>query len=123
VSARLSVRDSGSSLWLRPASGGWRTKKAKQAHGGSLLLANQPAEGLATSFMGTAFAVVAPVGPGRGSIRVRVDGGDWRVVDLKATKGAQRRVVFSRRVEDGLHQLEIEGFEGATAVDAILIVR
>jgi hypothetical protein len=117
------VRDSGSPLWVRPAAGGWHTKKAKKALGGSLLMANKPADSLATTFRGTAFAVVAPVGPGRGKVRVRVDGGTWRVVNLKAAKAGHKRVVFSRRVNAGSHDLEIEGFTGQTAIDALLIIR
>ncbi len=108
---------------MQPASGGWRSKSARKAFGGSLLLANKPTDGIATSFQGKAFAVVAPVGPSRGTIRLRLDGGAWNDVSLKAAKGAQRRVVFSRRVGDGSHRLEIEGFKGQTAIDAILIIR
>lgn len=122
-SARLSVRDSKSTLLARPASGGWKTKSARKAHGGSLLMANTPAESLSTSFSGKAVAVVAPVGPNRGILRIRVDGAEWHEVDLHAVKGAQRRVVFSRRIQDGPHVLEIEGHQGQTAIDAILIIR
>jgi hypothetical protein len=121
--AGLTVRDSSSPSWVRPASGGWHTKKATKALGGSLLMANKPADSLATSFKGTAFAVVAPVGPGRGKVRVRVDGGAWQVVNLKAAKAGQKRVVFSRRLNPGSHDLEIEGFTGQTAIDALLIIR
>ena len=88
-----------------------------------MLLANKPASKLSTTFSGTAFAIVAPVGPGRGMLRMRLDGGDWKEISLKASKGAQRRVVFSRRVSDDTHTLEIEGYKGQTALDAILIVR
>jgi len=121
--ARLSVRDSKSLQWIRPASGGWMTKSAKKAFGGSLLLATGPADSLSTSFTGKAVAVVAPVGPNRGTLRVRVDGGDWREVDLTASKGAQKRVVFSRRVENGPHVIEVQGYKDQTALDAILIIR
>jgi hypothetical protein len=123
IGARLQVRDSDSTKWTRPASGGWLKKRVKNAQGGSLLIANQPAAGLQTSFPGKAVAVVAPVGPGRGKLRVRIDGGPWHVVSLKAAKPAQRRVVFGRLVEDGQHAIEIEGYQGQTAVDAVLILR
>lgn len=123
TSARLSVRDSDSGLLLQPASGGWKSKPIRKAFDGTLLQANKPAESIATTFSGKAFAIVAPVGPGRGKLRLRVDGGDWREVSLKANKGSHKRVVFGRRVEDGSHQLEIEGFKGQTAIDAILIIR
>jgi subtilisin family serine protease len=122
VAARLSVRDSDSDRWVRPASGGWRTRALKKAYGGSLLQAERPAEALVTPFRGKAFAVVAPVGPGRGGLRLRIDGGAWHRVDLKASRTGQKRVVFSRRVQAGFHRLEIEGLSSRSAVDAILII-
>ena len=112
VGARLHIRDSDSSTWTQPASGGWRNKRVKNAQGGSLLIADRPAAGLTTTFSGKSFAVVAPVGPGRGELRVRVDGGPWEVVSLKANKAVQKRVVMSRLVEDGQHLLEIRGLPG-----------
>ncbi len=123
VEARLSVRDSKSSQWFKPASGEWKTKKAKKAYGGSLLLANSATESLSTSFVGKAVAVAGAVGPGRGSFQVRVDGGDWLAVSLKASKAGQRKVVWSRALSDGSHTVEIQGKSGQTALDAILIVR
>ena len=123
VEARLSVRDSSSSQWFQPASGGWKTKKAKRAYGGSLLLANSATDSLSTSFKGKAVAVAGAVGPARGSFQVRVDGGEWQSVRLKADKAGQRKVVWSRILEDGQHTVEIQGKSGQTALDAILILR
>ena len=123
IDGRLLVRDSDSGRWIRPASGGWRSRPVKKALGGSLLQANQPADALVTRFSGKAFAVVAPVGPGRGKVRVRIDAGNWHTVNLKAGKTGQRRVVFGQRVAPGEHIMEIEARSGRTAVDAILIIR
>lgn len=122
TSVRLTLRDSKSTSLVRPASGGWKMKAAKQAVGGSLLLASKPAAGLTTKFNGYGFAIVAPVGPKRGTLHVSVDGGDPIEVSLKANKPAQRRVVLSRVVPKGSHTLEIVGFQGQTAIDAILIL-
>ena len=119
---RLQVRDSASPTWLRPA-GSWLTRATRTAVGGSLLIARRAAQGLVTEFEGSAFAVLAPVGPKRGQIRVRVDGGPWRTVDLRSSGDRHRRVVFSRRVPDGAHRLEIRVKQGRAALDAILILR
>jgi hypothetical protein len=123
ATARLSVRDSESSRWFQPATGGWRTKSASKAFGGSLLLAKGTTESLVTSFRGKAVALAGAVGPARGSFRVRIDGGDWRTVSLKTAKPGQRKVVWSRMLDDGPHDVEIQGLSGQTALDAILIVR
>jgi hypothetical protein len=121
--ARLSVRDSGSSRWQKPASGGWQTKKVGKAFGGAILLAQGPTDSLSTTFNGKAAAIVASIGPGRGSCRVRIDGGAWHTVDLKSNRAGHRRVVWSRRLVEGSHSLEIQGSDGQTALDALLVVR
>lgn len=123
VEGRLSLRDSDSGRWVRPASGGWRKTRVKKAYAGSLIQANGPAEALTTRFGGKAVGVVAPRGPGRGKLRIRIDAGAWHTVNLKASKTSQRRIVFSRRLASGKHDLEIEGLSGRTAIDTILIIR
>ncbi len=118
----LIVRDSASQDWQRPASG-WKTKSAKSAFGGSLLQAAAATKSIATRFRGDSVAVVAPIGPGRGALRVRLDGGPWRDVSLEHPKGLQRRIVFSRRLGAGAHTLQIQGLTRQSAIDAILITR
>ena len=122
ISARLTVRDSKSSRW-RKSSGEWKNKSAKKAYRGSLIVASGTTGSLSTSFSGQAVALVAPLGPGRGSLRVRIDGGDWQTVDLKASQTAQRKVVWGRTLGNGTHDLEIQGQSGQTALDALLIIR
>ncbi len=122
VSARLTVRDSKSSRW-RKSAGEWKNKSAKQAYRGSLMVANGTTGSLSTSFSGQAVALVAPLGPGRGSLRVRIDDGDWQTVDLKAGQTAHRKVVWGRTLSAGTHTLEIQGQSGQTALDALLIIR
>ena len=122
VSARLTVRDSKSSRW-RKSAGEWKNKSAKQAYRGSLLVANGTTDSLSTSFSGKAVALVAPLGPGRGSLRVRIDAGDWQTVDLKAGQTAHRKVVWGHELGGGTHTLEIQGKSGQTALDALLIIR
>ena len=122
VVTRLLMRDSDSSLWQLPASG-WRRGGAKDAQGGSLLLARGVTASLSTSFAGKSMALVAPVGPDRGTLRVRVDGGDWMDIDLKRSRTQPRRVVLTRHVGAGNHLLEVQGLSGRTAVDALVFVR
>jgi hypothetical protein len=122
VETRLLARDSDSASWQLPASG-WRRRGAKGAQGGSLLLATGATDSLRTSFSGKSMALIAPVGPDRGKLRLRVDGGPWEEVDLKRSQSSQRRVVKTRHVGAGTHLLEIQGLSGQTAVDAILFVR
>ena len=119
--ARLTIRDSGSSVWRVPA--GWKTKKVKKAFGGSILVANGRTPSLTASFSGKAVAIVSPVGRSRGTLRVRVDGGDWTVVSQRSKKAGQRRVVWTRALTPGRHTVEIAGNRGITTLDALLIVR
>lgn len=122
VSVRLSVRDSSSPAWRQPARG-WETKPARSAFGGSLLMADATSGKLTTELRGNNVAVVAPIGPRRGTFRLRVDGGQWQEVSLASTVSLQRRVVFSRKVSRGEHSLKIRPLTGHTAIDAIITAR
>ena len=118
---RLTVRDSAAASWAQPA-GGWRTTKASAALRGSLLQTSTADSPLTTSFSGVAVALVAPIGPQRGTLRVRIDGGDWQDVSLHSSTGHQQRVVYARTVADGSHQLEVQAASGQVAVDGILVL-
>lgn len=122
ISARLAIRDSDSKLWSRAADQ-WKVKKVKKAYGGSILLAQGPATILRTRFAGKAAAIVATIGPGRGKFRVRVDGGAWRTVSTRAPSAGHRKVVWTTRLRNGPHTVEIRGLTGQTAIDALLIAR
>jgi len=118
---RLTVRDSAAASWAQPA-GGWSTAKASAALRGSLLQTSTADNPLTTSFAGVAVALVAPIGPQRGTLRVRVDGGDWQDVSLHSSTGHQQRIVYARTVADGSHQLEVQAASGQVAVDGILVL-
>ena len=118
----LAIRDSSSPAWRRPG-GGWQAKSASSAFGGSLLVGVGRSKGLLTGFQGRVVAVVAPIGPKRGTLRLRIDGGRWKDISLNSPTGQQRSVVFSRRVEAAAHTLEVRGQSGHTALDAILVIR
>jgi hypothetical protein len=122
VWTKLTIRDSSSARWLKPATGGWQTKKVDKAHKGSILLAKRSTDSLSTTFDGRAIALMASIGPSRGTLRVRVDGGDWHEVDLSAKEAGHRKVVWSRKLTKGRHTLEIQGVEGQSTLDALLIL-
>ena len=121
LSVGLTVQDSGSSAW-RFASSGWTAKSAKAAFRGSLLVPGAAPKALISEFRGNTVALVAPVGPTRGTLRVRIDAEPWQAVSLASAANQQRRVVFSRRLADGPHVLKIQRASGQVAVDAILIL-
>lgn len=123
VETRLILRDSDAASWQLPASGWQRRGRVKGAQRGSLLVARGATDSLRTSFSGKSMALVAPVGPGRGKLRLRIDGGGWLEVSLKRGRVQQRRVVMTRNVGPGTHLLEVQGLSGRTAVDALVFVR
>jgi subtilisin family serine protease len=115
----LSVRDSASSTWAS----GWQTTSSDGAIGGSLLTTSAASSSLTTRIDGLGFAVVAPVGPGRGTLRLRLDGGSWRTVDLRAKASRARRIVHRAQLAPGAHTLEVRADSGKPAVDALLLIR
>jgi hypothetical protein len=115
------LRDSSSARLL--SSGPWRTRRSDGALGGDVLVTSAPGARIATSIRGREIALVAAVGPDRGSLRVRIDAGSWRRIDLSNDRAAARRVVFRRHLGSGLHSVEIARASGAVDLDAIVIIR
>jgi hypothetical protein len=118
---QLTVRDSSSPAVATPA-GGWSTIAVSAARGGSLLVADDTASSLVTDFQGTSVGLLAPIGPQRGRLRLRIDDGPWQEVDLAAPRGLQQRIVHARSVPAGGHRLEVQRVRGLVALDAILIL-
>jgi hypothetical protein len=121
VTSTLRVIDSDAPDW-RFASSGWTSKSSPSAFRGSLLVPGAAPKALLADFRGSTVALVAPVGPGRGTLRVRVDDDPWQAVGLVAPANAQRRVVFSRRLTPGEHVIKVQRAGGLVAVDAILVL-
>jgi subtilisin family serine protease len=121
VTSTLRVIDSGASDW-RFASSGWTIKPSRSAFRGSLLVPGVAPKALVANFSGSTVALVAPVGPARGTLRVRIDQDPWQEVGLVAPANAQRRVVFSRRLAPGEHVIKIQRAAGQVAVDAVLVL-
>lgn len=121
IPGRLAIRDSKNGALNK--TGSWKTKKVKQAYGGSLLIATAGTATVKTKFDGRAVAVLAPVGNGRGKFRIRVDDGAWQTVNTKMKSGAQRRVVWTAKLDNGSHKIEIQRVSGQPALDGIIFVR
>jgi RNA polymerase sigma-70 factor (ECF subfamily) len=119
VRAELAVRDPRSKR-LALAPDDWIVR-----HGNVIkrrLIATTPGASLSTEFSGSSVALVAPTGPSRGAIGVRVDGGPWVQDDLGAWVPSPRTVVFSQDLDQEHHSLDIRAEAVGVAVDAILIV-
>jgi hypothetical protein len=119
---QLSMRDSSSARWSTSSSG-WETATSGGAIGGSLLTTRSSTSSLTTDIEGSAFAIVAPVGPRRGSLRLRVDSGPWRTIDLRAKKPHAQRIVHRSALGTGTHTLEVRVRSGEAAIDALLLIR
>ncbi len=88
-------------------SSGWKRLTAASAFGGSVRTTSRVDRWVRLRFTGSQIAVVAAKGPGRGRIRIAIDGTRVATVDLKATTGASRRVVFHQRLTPGPHTIEV----------------
>jgi hypothetical protein len=122
ISLRLGIRDS-SQPSINYAAGAWSTKSKSTAYGGSFRQATATGAFAVLSFNGQSVAWVAPVGPGKGTANVRLDGGPAVLVDLnRPTVGAQRIVWTSGPLADTSHTLRITLVTGPVTLDAILIL-
>jgi len=117
--AELAVRDP-RSRHLALGSDDWITRYGNVIK--RRLIATTPDASLSTEFSGSSVALVAPTGPSRGAIGVRVDGGPWVQDDLRAWVPSPRTVVFSQDLDQGRHSLDVRAEADGVAVDAILIV-
>jgi hypothetical protein len=121
VRAVLTVR-SWASERVRRTPGDWTTTTGDPQLGGALASRTADAS-IRTSFRGDGVALVAPVGPDWGAMRIRVDDGEWVRGDLSEPQPAERAVVFRRILENGVHSMDIGVADGAITLEAMLIVR
>jgi GH25 family lysozyme M1 (1,4-beta-N-acetylmuramidase) len=81
------------------------------------------------TFTGDQVGLIATRGPGRGRIRIRVDGRTLATVDLRASSTSTRRVVFVRSLGQGTHTIEVvhikrsDGRTGRVDIDGFLFTR
>ena len=76
---------------------------------------------------GRSISILGTAGPGRGQVRVIVDGTDACVIDLAAPAEQPDAVIFAREwTHGGAHVITLEPLDGsvpADLVDAIVVYR
>lgn len=106
--------------------GTWRTASSSSASGGSIRYATSAGASATYRFTGSSVGWVAARGPNRGKARVYVDGVYAATVNLAASSGQSRALVFARswRV-NGAHTIRIVvvGTAGHPRVDVDAFVR
>jgi hypothetical protein len=105
---------------VRPGTG-WRLgipdwnalpgSKRERFLGESLYFSEQPGSLLTLEFSGTAVGAYVLAGPDAGRLDVRVDGGEWRTVELYHNYSAglhyPRTVMFDSELPPGRHVVEV----------------
>jgi hypothetical protein len=107
-------------------SGTWRTVLTSSASGGSLRYSASRGAAAKYLFYGSGVAWVAARGPSRGAAYVYVDGVYVKTVNLWASSGHSRTIVFTRNwASPGNHTLRIvvAGTRGHARVDVDAFVR
>jgi len=110
---------------------GWSGRRAADALDGHLHRAERRGAALRFTAEGSELAIIAPTGPGRGRIRVFVDGRIVRTIDLAAPVRTPRAVVgIIPLAGGGTHAVTLRALaaEGATGlplveIDALVLLR
>jgi hypothetical protein len=104
-------------------SGGWTQRFRTNASNGDLEHATKKGARATFRFTGRGVAVVAPTGPSKGVIRLRIDGRPVGTVDLAAIANGPKRVVFaSKDLASGPHTLTVIVRSGPVDLDAFLVL-
>ena len=105
--------------------GTWTKVLYKYASGGSTTYAKSLGARVGTTLSARGVAIVAPVGPTRGSARVYVDGLYRTTINFRATSGRSRMVMYSTTfATPGSHTIEMRlTGSGRVDVDAFVILR
>jgi hypothetical protein len=104
----------------------WRRYATKGAHDGRTTTSTRAGSRARLTFTGDQVALLATRGPGRGRIRVAIDGRTVATIDLRASKTSLRRIVFARSVAKGTHTIEVRhvkragGSVGRVDIDGFL---
>jgi GH25 family lysozyme M1 (1,4-beta-N-acetylmuramidase) len=118
----LTQQTSASVTW----SGTWHTVSSTNASGGSLRYSTSAGAAVTYTFTGSSVAWVSTLGVGRGSAKVYLDGVYVRTINLEASSGHSRAIVFGRNWgANGSHTLRIVvvGTSGHPRVDVDAFVR
>jgi subtilisin len=105
--------------------GRWRRQLYSGASGGSVTYATAAGASARTYFVGRAVAIVAPVGPTRGSARIYVDGVYRGTVSFRASVNRSRKVVYSTTFTSlGTHSIRLRLVSNRRVdLDAFVIFR
>jgi len=108
--------------------GPWKSLVNKHALGEDLTVANAAGSSARLSFRGSSVGLVASRGPGRGAVKVYIDGRQAGTVDLDARREKNRKVLFTRTFHGtGSHTISVQSM-GTTSrpiidVDAFIVIR
>jgi len=122
VQTLLTQQTSSSVTW----SGTWNTVSSTNASGGSVRYSTSAGAAVTYRFTGSSVAWVSALGLGRGSAKVYLDGVYVRTINLEASSGHSRAIVFGRNwAGNGSHTLRIvvAGTAGHPRVDVDAFVR
>ena len=105
--------------------GTWKKSLYAAASGGSTTYATSSAARARTTFSGRGIALVAPVGPTRGSASIWIDGVSRGTLSFRAATGRSRVVMYSLAFPSlGTHTIEVRlSGTGRVDVDAFVILR
>ena len=106
-------------------SSGWTVIAQSTAAGGDVLRAAAGWRSATFDFTGRGVALVAPFGPGKGKVRIRLDGQAVATIDLARKTSAPRRMVWvSGALTPGPHTVKVVTVGGAPVdLDAFLVLR
>jgi subtilisin len=106
-------------------SGTWTKAIYSLASGGTTTYAKSAGARARTTFSGRAVAIVAPLGPTRGSATVYVDGVYRATISFRASSGTSRVVMYSTTFATlGTHTIELRPTgNGRVDLDAFVILR
>jgi GH25 family lysozyme M1 (1,4-beta-N-acetylmuramidase) len=122
VQATVTQQSSAAVTWT----GSWHTVSSTDASGGSLRYSTAAGASAAFSFSGSSVAWVAARGPSRGAARVYVDGVYATTLNLQASTGQNRSIVFARNwAKVAIHSIRIVvvGTAGHPRVDVDAFAR
>jgi subtilisin family serine protease len=105
--------------------GTWHRQSYKYASGGSVNYATAAGASAKITFSGRSVAIVGPVGPGRGSVKIYVDGVYRTTVSFRAAANRSRKVMYTTTLPTlGTHSIRLRlAGNGRVDLDAFVIYR
>jgi hypothetical protein len=105
-------------------SAGWSPGTSATAFGGGTEFTSTAGATATSSFTGRAVTWIAPLGPGKGSAKVSIDGTVVATVNLNSTTAQAQQLVFTRNfAQSGTHTIKITAVGGARIdLDALAII-